>query len=280
MKAAAPTSMPLLGPVRGPFRWRNSPRSPLTPRQCPCYNRPAEGLMTELLYSSDAYVKEFDGVVREIRDGAVVLDRTAFYPTGGGQPHDVGVLRWDGGQCRVVEVKKQGDDVLHRIEGEPPPVGTRVHGTIDWDRRYALMRHHTALHVMSGVIFKLHGALVTGGQIYPDRARMDFALEDLSPERLARIEQEANRLMAAGAPIVVKVLPREEAFRIPDLIRTNINLLPPQIQQVRVIDIVGIDQQADGGTHVNYTREVGRVRITRTENKGRINKRLEIALES
>ncbi len=235
--------------------------------------------MTELLYASDAYLKEFEATVREVRDGAVVLDRTAFYPGGGGQPYDAGTLRWDAGECRVIEVKKQGPDVLHRIEGEPPPVGALVHGAIDWDRRYALMRHHTALHVMSGVIYKLHGALVTGGQMYPDRARMDFALEDLSPDRLAAIEREANRLMAEGAPIVVKVLPREEAFQIPDLIRTNINLLPPQIQEVRVIDIVGIDQQADGGTHVGNTREVGTLRITKTENKGRVNKRLEIALE-
>jgi misacylated tRNA(Ala) deacylase len=234
--------------------------------------------MTELLYATDAYSKEFDAVVEDVRDGGVVLDRTAFYATGGGQPNDTGVLRWDGGECRVVDVKKQGGEVLHKVDGEPPPVGTTVHGAIDWERRYALMRHHTALHVLCGVIYKLYGALVTGGQMYLDRARMDFALEDLSPERLARIEQEANRLMAEGHPIVVKTLPREEAFQIPDLIRTNINLLPPGIQEVRVIDIVGIDQQADGGTHVHDTREVGQIRITKTENKGRINKRLEIAL--
>ena len=236
--------------------------------------------MTELLYATDAYVKEFDAVVTDVRDGALVLDRTAFYATGGGQPHDVGALTWDGGACRVTEVKKQGPDVLHKIEGAAPAVGTGVHGAIDWERRYALMRHHTALHVVSGVIYKLYGALVTGGQMYVDRARMDFALEDLSPDKLAAIVDEANRLMSAGAPIVVSILPREEAFGIPDLIRTNINLLPPQIQEVRVVNIVGIDQQADGGTHVADTREVGRVRILKTENKGRINKRLEIALDA
>jgi misacylated tRNA(Ala) deacylase len=236
--------------------------------------------MTELLCAGDADLKEFDPVVAVVRDGAEVLHRSAFYPTGGGQPNDTGVLRWDGGECPVVDVKKQGGDVVHRIEGEPPPVGTAVHGAIDWDRRYALMRHHPALPVVSSVIYKLHGALVTGGQMYPDRARMDFALEDLSPERVDAIVDEANRLMQEGHPIVVKVLPREEAFQIPDLIRTNINLLPPQIQEVRVIDIVGIDQQADGGTHVADTREVGRVRVTKTENKGRINKRLEITLDT
>ena len=236
--------------------------------------------MTELLYATDAYVKEFEAVVADVRDGALVLDRTAFYATGGGQPHDVGTLTWDGGECRVTEVTKQGPDVLHKIEGAAPAVGTRVRGAIDWERRYALMRHHTALHVVSGVIYKLYGALVTGGQMYVDRARMDFALEDLSPDKLDAIVSEANRLMAEGAPVEVSILPREEAFQIPDLIRTNINLLPPQIQEVRVVNIVGIDQQADGGTHVADTREVGRVRILKTENKGRINKRLEIALEA
>ncbi|MCC6175794.1 MAG: alanyl-tRNA editing protein [Chloroflexi bacterium] len=236
--------------------------------------------MTDLLYTTDAYLQQFDALVVKIRDGALILDRTAFYPTGGGQPCDTGSLSWDGGACRVVEVKKQAGDVLHKIEGEPPAVGTLLHGQIDWDRRYTLMRHHTALHSMSGVIYRLYGALVTGGQMYVDRARMDFALEDLSPEKVQAIEDETNRLLAEGHPVHVKILPRDEAFAIPDLIRTNVNLLPPQIQDIRVIDIEGIDQQADGGTHVNDTREVGRVRITRTENKGRINKRLEIRVEA
>jgi misacylated tRNA(Ala) deacylase len=240
--------------------------------------------MTELLYATDAYLKEIDSTVQEIRDGSVILDRTVFYATGGGQLHDTGTLHWTGAdgaahQCRVVEVKKQGPDVLHKIDGDTPDVGVTVHGQIDWDRRYALMRHHTALHSMSGVIYRLHGALVTGGQMYPDRARMDFALEDLSAEKLQAIEDETNRLMAEGHPVHVSILPREEAFQIPDLIRTNINLLPPAIQEARVVNIEGIDQQADGGTHVANTSEVGRVRITKTENKGRINKRLEIVVE-
>jgi misacylated tRNA(Ala) deacylase len=241
--------------------------------------------MTELLYATDAYLKEMDATVQEVRDGAVILDRTAFYATGGGQPHDTGTLTWAGSdgntrQCRVIEVRKQGPDVLHKIEGEAPPVGAAVHGEIDWERRYALMRHHTALHSMSGVIYRLYGSLVTGGQMYVDRARMDFALEDLSPEKLQAIEDETNRLMAEGHPVHISILPREEAFQIPDLIRTNINLLPPAIQEVRVVNIEGIDQQADGGTHVANTQEVGRVRITKTENKGRLNKRLEIVVES
>ena len=208
---------------------------------------------TDLLCATDAYVRSFDATVLEVTpEGAVVLDRTAFYPTGGGQPHDLGRLTWDSGSANVVEVRKAGPQVVHRVEGQPPPVGASVHGEIDWERRYALMRHHTALHSMSGVIFQLYGATVTGGQMYPDRARMDFLLPDLS---------------------------RERAFRIPDLIRTKVNLIPEAIQTIRVVNIEGIDQQADGGTHVNNTREVGRVRITGSENKGKGNKRLEIVLE-
>jgi misacylated tRNA(Ala) deacylase len=241
--------------------------------------------MTDQIYLRDAYLKEMDATVQDVRDGAVVLDQTVFYATGGGQQHDTGTLTWTGPdgtshQCQVTEVKKQGPDLLHKIDGEAPPVGATVHGEIDWDRRYALMKHHTALHSMSGVIYRLFGSLVTGGQMYVDRARMDFALEDLSQERLQAIEDETNRLMAEGHPVHISVLPREEAFQIPDLIRTNINLLPPAIQEVRVINIEGIDQQADGGTHVNNTSEVGRVRITKKENKGRINKRIEIVVES
>ena len=241
--------------------------------------------MTDQLYLRDAYLKTMDAVVQEIRDGAVVLDRTVFYATGGGQPHDTGTLTWTGPDgdahtCNVVEVKKQGADLLHKITGDTPPVGTVVYGEIDWDRRYILMRHHTALHSVSGVIHRLFGSLVTGGQMYVDRARMDFALEDLSPECRQAIEDDTNRLLAEGHPIHVTILPRDEAFQIPDLIRTNINLLPPAIQEVRVVNIEGIDQQADGGTHVANTREVGRVRITKSENKGRINKRLEIVVES
>jgi misacylated tRNA(Ala) deacylase len=221
-----------------------------------------------------------DAVVQEIREGAVVLDRTVFYATGGGQPNDVGRLTWEGGSASVLDVRKVGGSVVHTLEGTPPSIGTRVHGQIDWDRRYVLMRTHTALHSMSGVIFQLYGATVTGGQMYTDRARMDFLLPDLSAERLAAIEARTNELLAEGHPVSIRFLPREEALRIPDLIRTRVNLLPEGIQEIRVVDIEGIDQQADGGTHVRNTSEVGRVRITRSENKGKGNKRIEIALEA
>jgi misacylated tRNA(Ala) deacylase len=234
---------------------------------------------TELLCSTDAYLRAFDGRVVEITEAGVILDRTAFYPTGGGQPHDLGVLTWDGGSARVVEVRKAGPQVVHRLEGDTPAVGTPVHGEIDWDRRYALMRHHTALHSMSGVIYQLFGATVTGGQMYPDRARMDFQLPDLSHERLQQIEERTNQLLAEGHPVSIRFLPREEAFQIPDLIRTRVNLLPDGIDVIRVVNIEGVDQQADGGTHVANTLEVGRVRIAGSENKGKGNKRLEIVLE-
>ena len=235
---------------------------------------------TELLYATDAYLRSFDATVTDITpEGGVILNRTAFYPTGGGQPHDLGTLTWDGGSAHVVETRKAGADVVHRIDADPPPVGTRVGGDIDWERRYALMRHHTALHSMSGVIYQLYGATVTGGQMYPDHARMDFQLPDLSQERLDRIQERTNELLLEGHPVSVRFLPRAEAFQIPDLIRTKINLLPEGIETIRVINIEGIDQQADGGTHVANTREVGRVRIAGTENKGKGNKRLEIVLE-
>ena len=235
---------------------------------------------TELLYATDAYLRAFDATVQEIiADGLVVLDCTAFYPTGGGQPHDLGTLTWDSpDSAHIVEVRKQGPLVVHRLEGGSPAVGARVHGEIDWLRRYALMRHHTALHSMSGVIYQLYGATVTGGQMYPDRARMDFQLPDLLAERLAQIERRTNELLAEGHPVHITFLARADAFEIPDLIRTKVNLIPESVEQIRVVNIEGIDQQADGGTHVANTSEVGRVRIVGSENKGKGNKRIEIAL--
>jgi misacylated tRNA(Ala) deacylase len=235
---------------------------------------------TELLYATDAYLRSFNARVDSVDGDGVILDRTAFYPTGGGQPHDVGRLTWAGGTASVAEVRKQGGSVVHRLEGEMPQVGTVVQGEIEWQRRYALMRHHTALHSMSGVIYQLFGATVTGGQMYPNRARMDFLLPDLSAARLQAIEARTNELLAEGHPVSIVILPRAEAFAIPDLIRTKVNLLPEGIEQIRVVNIEGIDQQADGGTHVANTREVGRVRITGSENKGKGNKRIEIALDA
>ena len=238
--------------------------------------------MTELLYLEDSYLREFDArVVALTPDNGVVLDRTAFYPGGGGQPHDTGLLRAGQLAWRVVSLRRGNEygQIVHLLEnGTPPPVGTLVHGVLDWERRYRLMRTHTALHVLCGVVFREYGALVTGGNMDVDKARMDFELEDLNPARVARIEELVNEAIARGLQVSWKTLPRAEAERIPDLIRTKVNLLPPSILQVRVVEIEGLDLQADGGTHVRNTREVGGIRVTGTRSKGRINKRLEIVL--
>jgi misacylated tRNA(Ala) deacylase len=237
--------------------------------------------MTELLYLNDSYQRTFDATVVSVTDdGAVVLDRTAFYATGGGQPHDTGTLASGQHVWRVTSVVKRDGDVLHSLEPADslPGSGDQVRGEIDWERRYRLMRTHTSLHVLCGVVFREFGAQVTGGNMDIDKARMDFELEDLNPERVARIEQIANEVIRSGRNVSWRTLPRDEAFQIPDLIRTKINLLPAGITQVRVVEVEGLDLQADGGTHVHNTAEVGGIRVIGTRSKGRINKRLEIAL--
>jgi misacylated tRNA(Ala) deacylase len=235
--------------------------------------------MTEQLYQLDSYVRKFDAVVTATDGPSVALDRTAFYPGGGGQPGDVGSLTWEGGSARVVKVTRQGPDLWHVLDGEPPPQGTAVHGTLDWERRYQLMRTHTALHVLCGVVWRDYGAPVTGGNMEPLKGRMDFEFETMRKELVAEIEANVNAEMEKAHDVRVAILPREEAFQIPDLIRTKINLLPPQIQEVRTVEIVGLDLQADGGTHVANTREVGRVRVVDYKSKGAINKRIYMELE-
>jgi len=234
--------------------------------------------MTELFYMDDSYLRELEATVTAEREGAVTLNRTAFYPGGGGQPHDTGVLIWDGVERTVTKVKKQGSEVWHWLEGNPPAVGTVVTGRLDWERRYRLMRTHTALHIMCGVIWRDYGASVTGGNMKPGSARMDFELESMSVDFAETVERKINEEVVAARPVTWRELPREEAFQIPDLIRTKINLLPPQITRVRVVEIEGLDLQADGGTHVRNTREVGPIKVVGHTSKGRINKRLRIAL--
>ena len=236
--------------------------------------------MTDMLYMDDSYLREFDAVVTGVSDsGQVILDRTAFYPGGGGQPYDTGSLSSGDSTWRVTQVGKANGEIVHTLEGDAPPaVGAQVHGILDWERRYRLMRTHTALHVLCGTVFREYGAQVTGGNMATDKARMDFELEDLNAERVAHIEELANESLHAGLPVSWRSLPREEAFQIPDLIRTKINLLPPAIAEIRVVDIEGLDLQADGGTHVHNTREVGGIKVIGTRSKGRINKRLEIEL--
>ena len=235
--------------------------------------------MTEQLYQIDSYVKEFDAVVTAVEGQAVTLDRTAFYPGGGGQPADAGMLTWDGGPTRVVKVKRRGADLWHTLEGEAPPADSQVHATLDWVRRYHLMRTHTALHVLCGVVWRDYGASVTGGNMEPLKGRMDFEFETMRKELVAEIEASVNAEIALSHPVRIAILPREEAFQIPDLIRTKINLLPPQIKEVRTVELVGLDLQADGGTHVANTDEVGQVRVVDYKSKGAINKRIYIELE-
>jgi misacylated tRNA(Ala) deacylase len=237
--------------------------------------------MTDQLFQTDSYLKEFEATVVAVNpgEGAVALDRTAFYPGGGGQPNDVGTLAAGDHSLAVTRVKRQGEHVWHWLAGELPGVGTTVTGRIDWERRYKLMRTHTALHVLCGVVWRDYGALVTGGNMEPLKGRMDFEFETLHGELVREIEEKVNAEIDNQREVRVKILPRAEAFQIPDLIRTKINLLPESITQVRTVEIVGLDLQADGGTHVANTREVGYVRVVDYKSKGRINKRIHIELD-
>ncbi len=237
-------------------------------------------MATRRLYLEDAYLRSFEAEVVEAAPDSVVLDATAFYPGGGGQPCDHGLLRLgDGKRLSVSGVAKDGGGIRHAVLGGSVPVGARVVGEIDWPRRYALMRTHTAMHILCGVIWKQYGASVTGGNMEPLKGRMDFEFESMRQEFVREIEALINVEVAKARPVTTAVLPRTEAFQIPDLIRTKINLLPPDIAEVRVVEIVGLDLQADGGTHVGNTREVGPLKITDYKSKGAINKRLVVSLE-
>jgi misacylated tRNA(Ala) deacylase len=236
-------------------------------------------MSTDLIFLQDAYARTADSQVIAVDGQRLTLDRTVFYPTGGGQPHDTGTLRWDGGEARVVSVRKEGGDVWHTVEGDTPPAGASVVGEIDWQRRHQLMRTHTALHVLCGVIWNEWGVPVTGGNMEPLTARMDFEL-DPTPEGFGRrVEELVAAEVAADRPIEVSFVPRAEAVLDEALIRTKVNLVPESVAQIRVVDIVGLDKQADGGTHVRSTGEVGRVRVVKTESKGKGNKRVRIAIE-
>jgi misacylated tRNA(Ala) deacylase len=234
--------------------------------------------MTDLLYHTDSYLKEFDAVVTGIDEEkhGVLLDRTTFYPGGGGQPNDLGELR-AGDKVYTLSKVERGN--VHVIEGDLPAVGTNVHGVLDWERRYKLMRTHTAMHILCGVVWRDYGASVTGGNMEPLEGRMDFEFERMQKELVNEIEQKINVEIAAARDVRVKILPRAEAFAIPDLIRTKINLVPEGIPDIRTLEIVGLDLQADGGTHVANTREVGHMRITDYKSKGGINKRIYVQIE-
>jgi len=234
--------------------------------------------MTELLYLRDAHQRTFSARVVAVEESSVVLDGTHFYPTGGGQPHDTGTLTWPGGSAQVVDVRKVGDEVVHVLDGDVPTAGTQVSGEIDWDRRHALMRTHTALHVLCGVIWNEWRVPVTGGNMEPLTARMDFEFDPLPEGFAARIEELVNAELAADRPIEVAFLPRSTAVMDEDLIRTKVSLIPESVSEIRVVDIVGLDKQADGGTHVKSTAEVGRIRVLKIENKGKGNKRVRLEI--
>jgi len=233
----------------------------------------------EELASTDSYRAVAEGRVIEVSEDGIVLDRTTFYARGGGQPGDIGVIRWAEGDIEVVDTVRLGGKIVHVVRGEHlPEPGMEVEGEIDWSRRYQLMRTHTALHALSGVVFRDFGAKVTGGNMEPGSARMDFELDGISVEFGRQVEAVLNRELTKGYPTEIIYMARTEALKDPDLIRTKVNLIPEWVSEIRVVDIVGLDRQADGGTHVRSTLEVGQVRVVKTESKGRANKRMKIEL--
>lgn len=238
---------------------------------------------TERLDLVDPTLREWDCTVvwsdPADPEAGIVLDRSAFYPGGGGQPPDHGVLLWGGVETRIIGTRKGDDLYLIPAPGDPvPPPGTAVRGAIADERRSLLMRTHSGLHVLCGVVFRDFGALVTGGNMEPGEARMDFNLPEIPPDFKVRLEEAVNAEVLADRRIEVRVLPREEALALPDIIRTQANLIPPDEQEIRIVDIVGLDQQADGGTHVASTRQIGRISVVKVESKGKANRRVRIRI--
>jgi misacylated tRNA(Ala) deacylase len=241
---------------------------------------------TDLLYAKDtesAYIKSFIAKVihLDFDDKIIWLDRTAFYPTGGGQPHDQGILKTENAAIKVIRVKKSGLVVEHYVDDIPDSlsIGDTIEGVIDWDLRYKYLRTHTAMHVLCGVIYNEFGSTVTGGQIKKLEGRMDFDIESFSKEKIKFIENKCNEAIEQDYPIKIAFLPRKEADKDPDLIRTKVNLIPPEIKVIRTVDIVGLDKQADGGTHVRSTKEIGRMIITKVDNRGKGRKRLYFSIK-
>jgi misacylated tRNA(Ala) deacylase len=235
--------------------------------------------MSDELFLRDAYLEEFEARVVNLAGREVILDRTAFYPGGGGQPADKGTLGVGPVQANVVDVRREGGDIVHVLDNAIPDKVQKLNGELDWERRYAHMRYHTALHTLSGVIWNAFGTKVTGGQMREDRARMDFSFpKEWTADVVAEIERLTNDALAEERPVRVYDLPREEALKNPDLIRTQVNLVPERVKTVRIVEIEGIDAQADGGTHVANTSEVGELEITGHKSKGSQNKRVEFIL--
>ncbi|MFH1443271.1 MAG: alanyl-tRNA editing protein [Candidatus Micrarchaeota archaeon] len=236
--------------------------------------------MTEFLFSNDCYLKEFDAHVVYSQNDLIELDRTAFYYTSGGQPNDAGKIISDGSEYSVIDVfrEKATGKILHKLDKPYSSSTNEVHGIIDWERRYKHMRHHTALHLLSKVVLDEFGNFVTSSQIYEDRARIDFDADSMPPEKIKLIEEKTNLAIKANYPVSITFLPREDALKNGDLIRTAVNLVPESVKRVRVIRVEGFDMQACGGTHVKNTGEIGNLKIIKTESKGKQRKRIEIAL--
>ncbi len=233
-------------------------------------------MKTELLYLEDSYLKEFDAEVMDVVDEGVILDRTAFYVGGGGQPADTGKLIVEGREFPVTGIRRE--DALHIIEGEKPEVGARVHGVIDWDRRYRIMRAHTAVHVVSGVAFQDFGVVITGNQLYEARARLDLSFENMSRELAEQIIEASNEVIKRDLRVRWYYIDKEEFLKRPELMRVNPKLYE-KYDRIRVVEIEGFDIQADGGTHVAHLGEIGRIRLEKYESKGRKNKRIYITLD-
>jgi misacylated tRNA(Ala) deacylase len=234
--------------------------------------------MTELLYLKDSYIKEFTAKVVKVEGKSIFLDRTIFYPTSGGQPGDTGIIKAGGKEYKVTNTKKLGADVIHEVDSEGIAAGDDVRCVIDWPRRYRFMRGHTACHILSYVVNKDTGALITGNQIAEDRCRIDFDLENFDRDKIKAYEKEANDIISKNAQVTTKFLPREEAFRIPSVLKLK-NVLPPSIDIIRIVDIEGFDAQACGGTHVKNTGEIKGIVITAAENKGKNNRRVYFVLK-
>ena len=237
--------------------------------------------MTELLCQKDSYIKSFSGTIKNINNKGIILDQTAFYPGGGGQPFDSGQITWETETFEIKKISRINGEITHEIENFNPnqiQLGSKISGKIDWDRRYQLMRTHTALHIMCGIVWRDYNAPVTGGDMKPLTARMDFELDEMSSTFANEIEDKVNFEINSKKNITVDFIPRKEAVKIPDLIRTKVNLIPDSIDIIRTINIENLDLQADGGTHVNNTLEVGKVRVTGHESKGKINKRIRIEI--
>lgn len=241
---------------------------------------------TEEIAAADAYARSTPAVVIWTLDDGVELDRTVFYARGGGQPGDHGTLSWAGGSCAVTDTFTRDGRMVHGVDDMPGAIaaglstGVAVEAAIDWQRRHLLMRTHTALHALSGIVFRDYGAKVTGGNMEPGTARMDFELGSLPPGFGEEVEAKLNAALAEDHQVRVLFVPRAEALADPDLIRTKVNLIPDAVDPIRIIDIVGLDRQADGGTHVRSTAEVGHVRVVKTESKGRAFKRMRVELAS